>query len=80
MTPEALHELDKRAVDYSEVPELTDEFWSVVSTQKIENKQQLTLRLDADILDFFRGSGPKYQTRINAVLRSYVNAQKKLAQ
>jgi uncharacterized protein (DUF4415 family) len=42
-----------------------------------ENKQQVTLRLDADVLAFFRGTGKRYQSRINAVLREYMNAHRK---
>ena len=34
-----------------------------------ENKQQVTLRLDADVLNFFKTTGKKYQSRINAALR-----------
>ena len=36
----------------------------------------VNLRLDADVLRFFKSQGKGYQTRINAVLRSYVDAQK----
>lgn len=39
-------------------------------------KARVTMRLDPDILDFFKASGPGYQTRIQAVLRSYVEAHK----
>jgi uncharacterized protein (DUF4415 family) len=35
-------------------------------------QQRLTLRLDADLIDWFKAPGPEYQTRINAVLRAYV--------
>jgi uncharacterized protein (DUF4415 family) len=41
-----------------------------------ENKQQITLRLDSDVLDFFRNTGARYQSRINAVLREYVKAHR----
>ncbi len=41
-----------------------------------ENKQQITLRLDADVIAFFRCTGRRYQSRINAALREYMNAQK----
>jgi uncharacterized protein (DUF4415 family) len=44
-----------------------------------ENKQQVTLRLDADVLSFFKNTGKRYQSRINAALREYVNAQRKIA-
>ncbi len=35
-------------------------------------KRLLSLRLDADIVDWFRRQGPGYQTRMNAVLRAFV--------
>ena len=37
-------------------------------------KEAISLRLDADVLDWFRTQGPGYQTRINAVLRAYKDA------
>lgn len=40
-------------------------------------KRQTTLRLDADLLDWYRAQGPGWQTRMNAVLRGYMLAQKK---
>jgi len=38
------------------------------------SKKTVTMRLDADLLDWVR-SNPGYQTRINAILRAYMNAQ-----
>jgi len=40
-------------------------------------KRQLTVRLDGDIIEWFKDSGKGYQTRVNAVLRSYVEVQKR---
>ena len=40
----------------------------------VTKKAQVTLRLDQDILRWFKDQGPGYQTRINAVLRQYKNA------
>jgi uncharacterized protein (DUF4415 family) len=37
-------------------------------------KRLVSLRLDSDVLDFFRGTGKGYQTRMNAVLRAYMRA------
>jgi uncharacterized protein (DUF4415 family) len=37
-------------------------------------KEAISLRLDAEVLDWFRARGPGYQTRINAVLRAYMEA------
>lgn len=42
----------------------------------IPKKQPVSIRLDEDVLTYFRETGPRYQTRINKVLRSYVKAQK----
>ena len=39
-------------------------------------KVPVNIRLDAEVLDFFKASGARYQTRINAVLRSYVRSMK----
>ncbi len=41
------------------------------------NKKQITLRLDPDIIEFFKAQGPGYQTRMNAVLRQYMSANLK---
>ena len=39
-------------------------------------KERVTVRLDPDILDWLRAQGRGYQTRINAILRAYVESQK----
>ncbi len=44
-----------------------------------DNKQQVTLSLDADVLSFFKGTGKRYQSRINAALREYMKAHRKSA-
>ena len=50
--------------------------WSTLTVGIPGPKQQLTVRFDSDIIDWFKAQGPRYQTRMNAVLRSYVEAQK----
>jgi uncharacterized protein (DUF4415 family) len=51
----------------------TPEFWDTAHlVLPRPPKTQVTLRLDADLLDWFRAQGRGYQTRINAVLRSYM--------
>lgn len=42
-----------------------------------ENKRQVTVRFDADVLDYFRGQGRGWQGRINAVLRSFMESHQK---
>ena len=39
-------------------------------------KQIVTIRLDVDMLDWFKAAGPGYQTRINQVLREHMDAQR----
>jgi uncharacterized protein (DUF4415 family) len=46
--------------------------WDSVSVELPKPKTDLHMRIDRDVLDFFRKTGRGYQTRINAVLRSYV--------
>jgi uncharacterized protein (DUF4415 family) len=53
--------------------------WSMVYIGLPPPKQQLTVRFDRDIVDWFKAQGAGYQTRMNAVLRSFVEAQKKQA-
>ena len=51
-------------------------FWKTAKLVMPERKVPVSLRLDRDIVDWFKSHGPRYQSRINAVLRSYMNAGK----
>jgi uncharacterized protein (DUF4415 family) len=53
---------------------LTDDEWSQ-TTLVDPFKAPITIRLDADIVAWFKSQGPRYQTRINSALRRYVDAQ-----
>jgi uncharacterized protein (DUF4415 family) len=65
-------------IDFSDMPATTVEDWAGAEVGRFYRplKRQLTLRVDADVLDWFkRQSGGKgYQTRINSALREYVAA------
>lgn len=63
-------------IDYSEIPEL-DEEWFENAFWGIPAKKIVTIRLDFDVVDWFRNQGPGYQTRINALLKAYVDVQKR---
>jgi len=77
---QALRDLKDEDIDYSDIPPLPRTGWRRVSDLvPAENKKQITLRLDADVIEFFRGTGRRYQSRINAALRDYVNAHRKSA-
>jgi uncharacterized protein (DUF4415 family) len=64
-----------RQIDYSEIPELGPDFFAE-AIRWPGKKKQITLRLDPDVLAFFRKNGKGYQTTINAVLRRYVESRK----
>jgi len=51
----------------------------VLRNAQAATKSQVTLRLDRDVLEFFRKDGQRYQTRINAALRAFVEHQRKRA-
>ncbi|SFW10660.1 BrnA antitoxin family protein [Nitrosovibrio sp. Nv17] len=63
-------------IDYSDALGLPDAAWMKAAAELPHTKQQITLRIDAEVLEFFRHTGKRYQSRINAVLRSYVEAHK----
>jgi uncharacterized protein (DUF4415 family) len=77
---DALRRLKDDQIDYSDIPPQANVKWTRPGALvPAENKQQITLRLDADVVSFFKKTGKRYQSRINAALREYVNAQKKVS-
>lgn len=74
---EALMSMGDESIDYSDAPVMPDgTVWHRVDLPTPENKTQITLRIDADVVDFFKEKGRRYQTKINAVLKAYVDAHK----
>lgn len=69
------------AIDYSDIPRQTQRVqWTRPNALvSAENKQQITLRLDTEVVSFFKKTGKRYQSRINAALREYVKAHRKIA-
>ena len=59
-----------------ELADLPDDFWNEARVVNPVPKQPISLRVDRDVLAWFRAQGPRYQSRINAVLRSYVAAMR----
>lgn len=78
-------ELEGRVVRGDYVPtrpdapevELDEEFWRNARVVMPPGKKSVHLRVDADVLDWFRAQGRGYLTRMNAVLRSYMEARKR---
>jgi uncharacterized protein (DUF4415 family) len=67
----ALAAMPDEKIDYSDIPALTGKFWENAVRNPFYRpvKQQLTVRLDADVIAWLRRQGKGYQTRLNALLR-----------
>lgn len=82
LSPARAEELKMRAeaeqdIDYSDIPELDETFFRNAKLIEHSPKEQVTMRIDADVLDWFKARGKGYQTRMNAVLKAYVLSQPK---
>jgi len=64
-------------IDTSDIPELDEAFFRAAHLRLPQGKQLVSLRIDRDVLDWFKRQGKGYQSKINAVLRAYVHAQKR---
>jgi uncharacterized DUF497 family protein len=74
---EQLAALKDEDIDFSDIPEADDAFWKdarVIFPDRA--KTPLNVRLDADVVEWFKAQGKGYQTRINAVLRSFYEAHR----
>ncbi len=63
-------------IDLSDIPEIPPEKFAKAIVRKglkpVSKKSQVTLRIDADVLQWFKETGRGYQTRINSLLRIYM--------
>ncbi|HEY6321869.1 MAG TPA: BrnA antitoxin family protein [Thermoanaerobaculia bacterium] len=68
-------------IDLSDVPEIPPEKFAKALIRKglqpVVRKAQITMRIDSDVLEWFRERGAGYQSRINAVLRAYKQAHER---
>ena len=75
-------------VDYQRIQDVSDARIATTSPPELQDlpadswddaevvpapKRAISLRVDQDVLEWFRAGGPRYQTRMNAVLRAYVS-------
>lgn len=67
-------------IDLSDIPEISPEKFARAVVRNglkpMTRKTQLTLRVDSDVLEWFRKQGHGYQTKINSLLRAYMDAHK----
>ena len=63
-------------IDYSDIPELDAAFWASAEIKKPNQKTPISMRVDEETLEYFKGQHPKgYTARMAAVLKAYVKAQ-----
>jgi uncharacterized protein (DUF4415 family) len=62
-------------IDYSDIPPLDKSFYTKATEAWPPAKQQLTIRLDRDVLIWLKANGRGYQTRINRILRAVIENQ-----
>jgi uncharacterized protein (DUF4415 family) len=74
---ERLSTMTDKEIDLTDSPELDDSFFASATILLPEPKKSISLRIDKDVLDWYRHQGPGYQTRMNAVLRMYMRAKGK---
>ena len=74
---QTLAALQEDRIDTSDIPELDKDFFREAKLRLPTGKQLVSLRIDRDILDWFKRQGKGYQTKINAVLRAYVRAHRR---
>jgi uncharacterized protein (DUF4415 family) len=67
-----LRDQPDEAIDYSDIPPLGADFFRTAELLMPSGKSEVSLRLDSDVLQFFRRGGKGYQSRMNAVLRAYM--------
>ena len=78
-----LDAMSDKDIDLSDSPEIEPELFAKAVVRRglkpVSRKSQLTLRLDSDVLAWFKGQGRGYQTRINSLLRAYMDAHREQA-
>ena len=66
--------MSDRDIDYSDIPELEKDFLKYATLVLPEPKATVTMRMDRKVLKWFNSQGRGDQTRINALLRAYMQA------
>ncbi len=68
-------------IDFSDIPEVPPEMFARGIVRRglkpVTRKKQLTLRVDSDVVEWYQRQGPGYQTRINSLLRAYMEEHRR---
>ena len=79
ISPERLKELQNikdSEIDTSDIPELDEQFWQKARRVEPILQETVLIKLEPDIVNWFKHKNPNYQSMINQVLRDYINQQK----
>ena len=75
---ERVDALTDKDIDLSDIPEISTEMFARAVVRRglkpVLRKAQITLRVDSDVLEWYKNQGAGYQTKINALLRAYMEA------
>lgn len=77
MTLQEIAQVKDDEIDFSDIPELDDNFWKNAKLVEPDSTEPVTLRIKKSVLGYFKEGGKGYQTRINRILESYVQAHQK---
>jgi len=77
LTIEEMRAMKDEDIDFSDIPEADEAFWKSAKLSFPDRaKTPLNVRLDSDVVEWFRSQGKGYQTRMNAVLRSFYESHR----
>jgi uncharacterized protein (DUF4415 family) len=78
---ERLNAMEDKDIDFSDIPRLTPEQFAkgvlMKGLKPVDRKILLSLRVDQDVLEWFKAQGAGYQTKMNQLLRAYMEAHQK---
>jgi len=72
-----LDSIEEHEINYSDIPDIDLDSMKQVNLQ-LPKKVPITIRCDDDIIDWFKARGKGYQTKMNMVLRAYVESHKQI--
>ena len=71
-----LQNIKDSEIDTSDIPELDEQFWQKARRVEPILQETVLIKLEPDIINWFKHQNPNYQSIINQVLRDYINRQK----
>jgi uncharacterized protein (DUF4415 family) len=75
---DALKKMTDKDIDFSDSPEFAEAWFKKAKLLLPKDKERISICLDKDILGFFKKAGAGYQTKINAILRAYIETFKEI--